>query len=93
MVDIFDRNDDITNVSFKKGNLFEGLPFDDNTFDVVSLNYGICAFSREQWAAVTTEAKRVLKPGCYMINREPGRVVSLYFRIRILQLVFNIICK
>jgi ubiquinone/menaquinone biosynthesis C-methylase UbiE len=75
MVDIFQRKG-IDNLSFIQGNLFDGLPFDDNTVDVVSLNYGICAFSKEQWEAVAKEVNRVLKLGGYFISREPGRLVS-----------------
>lgn len=77
MVDVVQRNDSVKNVSFKQGNLIKGLPFEDNSFDVDSLNFGICAFTREQWLALMKEVNLVLQPGGYVINKEPGILVSL----------------
>lgn len=75
MVDIFQKETKVQNLTFQKGNILKSLPFEDNSFDVVSLNYGILAFTREQWITVIKEIKRVLKEGGYMISREPGRFV------------------
>lgn len=76
LVDNFQRNHEIENVSFQSGNVLKGLPFEDNTFDAISLNFGILAFSRNDWEALTKEVYRVLKPGGYMLSKEPARIVS-----------------
>jgi ubiquinone/menaquinone biosynthesis C-methylase UbiE len=79
-VDIFQRNDDIKNLTLTLGSALDPLPFDDNTFDAVSINYGCLAFNSEQWVTVVKDINRVLKPGGYMLSREPADVVSILGR-------------
>lgn len=72
MCDIFPNNIRPANVSFQVGNVLDGLNFEDNTFDMVSLRFFVLAFRKEEWVGVLKEIRRVLKPGGYMLSIEPG---------------------
>ncbi|KAI7865985.1 S-adenosyl-L-methionine-dependent methyltransferase [Mucor mucedo] len=72
MCDIFPNNIRPANVTFQVGNVLEGLAFEDNSFDMVSLRFFILAFRTEEWAGVLKEIRRVLKPGGFMLSIEPG---------------------
>lgn len=72
MCDIFPNNIRPANVTFQIGNILEGLSFEDNTFDVVNMNFFILAIKREEWGGVLKEIRRVLKPGGFLLSREPG---------------------
>lgn len=47
-------------IEFQKGDA-EALPFDDQNFDVVTINFGMLHFPQPELAVA--EANRVLKPG------------------------------
>lgn len=72
MCDIFPNNIRPANVTFQVGNVLEGLAFEDNSFDMVSLRFFILAFRKEEWAGVLKEIRRVLKPGGFVLSIEPG---------------------
>ncbi|KAI8099111.1 S-adenosyl-L-methionine-dependent methyltransferase [Halteromyces radiatus] len=53
------------NVDFKLANLTAGLPFPDNTFDLVNVRLFILALKQDEWWYILKEIQRVLKPdGC-----------------------------
>ncbi|CAG8519039.1 14492_t:CDS:2 [Gigaspora margarita] len=54
------------NFTFVKANIFEGLPFDDNTFDFVFQRYLVTGYPKEKWPYVLNELVRVLKPGGFL---------------------------
>jgi ubiquinone/menaquinone biosynthesis C-methylase UbiE len=62
-------------VSFKLGNILEGLDYPDNTFDVVHFRFFILAFKKHEWAPILKEIMRVLKPGGYIVSKEAGMLV------------------
>jgi len=72
MCDVFPNNIRPANGTFQIGNVLEGLAFEDNTFDMVNFRMFILAFKTEEWAPVLKEIKRVLKPGGFILSREPG---------------------
>ncbi|KAG0269004.1 hypothetical protein DFQ27_005109 [Actinomortierella ambigua] len=51
------------NCRFQVINAFEGLPFDDNTFDFVYQRFMIMAYPATAWPFVVSELVRVTKPG------------------------------
>jgi ubiquinone/menaquinone biosynthesis C-methylase UbiE len=54
------------NVTFQKQDVLLGLPFEDNTFDLVQMRLFSLAFTRSQWAEALKEAYRVTKPGGFV---------------------------
>ncbi|CAI2185454.1 6682_t:CDS:2, partial [Funneliformis geosporum] len=54
------------NISFVRGNVLEGLPFDDNTFDFVHQRFLVAAIPLNDWQNLVNELVRVLKPGGYL---------------------------
>ncbi|KAI8979010.1 S-adenosyl-L-methionine-dependent methyltransferase [Pilobolus umbonatus] len=54
------------NVEFKKVNILNGLPYEDNTFDVVQMRLFLFAFNKYQWVQSMKEIYRVLKPGGFI---------------------------
>lgn len=54
------------NFKFTVGNLLEGLPFEDNTFDYVYQRLLFLGLNNEGWVKVLSELFRVLKPGGYI---------------------------
>ncbi|RIA87701.1 S-adenosyl-L-methionine-dependent methyltransferase [Glomus cerebriforme] len=54
------------NVNFIQGNILDGLPFEDNTFDFVHQRLLVGAFPLNKWQDVTNELVRILKPGGYL---------------------------
>jgi ubiquinone/menaquinone biosynthesis C-methylase UbiE len=51
------------NFSFVQGNMFEGLPFPDNSFDFVHQRLVIVALPSNQWVRQVQELLRVTRPG------------------------------
>jgi ubiquinone/menaquinone biosynthesis C-methylase UbiE len=76
MCDIFPNNIRPANVKFQVGNVLEGLPFENDTFDMVNFSFFILAFRSEEWSGVIKEIRRVLKPGGFLLSREPGMLVN-----------------
>ncbi|KAI9244942.1 S-adenosyl-L-methionine-dependent methyltransferase [Sporodiniella umbellata] len=54
------------NVNFKCHDATEGLPFPDNTFDLVNMRMLFIALKQHEWPLVYKEIHRVLKPGGYI---------------------------
>ncbi|CAG8577066.1 13658_t:CDS:2, partial [Gigaspora rosea] len=54
------------NFNFVKGNVLEGLPFEDNTFDFVFQRFLVGGYPKEKWPYVINELVRVLKPGGFL---------------------------
>lgn len=83
MCDVFPNNIRPANVQFQICNLLEGLPFPDNTFDIVNFSFFIVAFKSEEWLNILKEIKRVLKPGGYILSREPGMLVNTQLQVHL----------
>jgi len=54
------------NVKFVKGNVLDGLPFKDSTFDYVFIRYLSFGFTEQDWKYVINEVIRITKPGGWM---------------------------
>lgn len=65
------------NVSFQKQDILLGLPFEDNSFDLVQMRLFALAFTRSQWEEALKEAYRVTKPGGYVQLLEAQLVVNI----------------
>lgn len=57
---------------FKQGNVLEGLPFPDNTFDFVHMRLLLFAVPAEHWPRVLRELLRVTRPGGWIESIETG---------------------
>ncbi|KAI8338553.1 S-adenosyl-L-methionine-dependent methyltransferase [Chlamydoabsidia padenii] len=68
--DVFPKGDLPSNVHFQTGDVLKGLPFDDNTFDFISLRLLILAFQVDEWSVALKELYRVLKPGGVIESKE-----------------------
>ncbi|CAG8772121.1 7367_t:CDS:2, partial [Gigaspora margarita] len=62
------------NFSFVKANVFEGIPFEDNTFDFVFQRFLVFGYPEDKWPHVINELVRVLKPGGFIELCEPSLV-------------------
>jgi len=60
------------NYTFVKGNVLEGLPFEDNRFDFVHQRLLVAALPRERWPFVIGELARVTRPGGWVELAECG---------------------
>jgi SAM-dependent methyltransferase len=60
------------NYAFTPGNVLEGLPFADNTFDFTHQRLLITAIPQEQWPVVLGELARVTRPGGWIELAECG---------------------
>ena len=54
------------NFIFIQGNIFDGLPFADDSFDFVFQRLMVGAIPKDKWPFVIKELTRVLKPGGYL---------------------------
>ncbi|CAO3694452.1 unnamed protein product [Rhizopus stolonifer] len=61
--DIFPSKIRPPNVNFQVHDALDGLPFPDNTFDLVNLRMFIISVKKDEWPMVLKEVYRVLKPG------------------------------
>jgi SAM-dependent methyltransferase len=59
-----------SNYTFVTSNLFEGLPFGNNTFDFVHMRLLIMAIPHDQWPQVIRELIRVTQPGGWIESVE-----------------------
>ena len=60
------------NFIFTAGNILEGLPFADQSFDFVHQRLLFSAIPRDRWPAVIQELKRVTRPGGWVELAEVG---------------------
>ncbi|CAO3699569.1 unnamed protein product [Rhizopus stolonifer] len=65
MVDTTNKNLKV-NFQFQIGNILNGLPYADNTFDFVNMRLFVFALCEEQWPAVINELMRVVRQGGIM---------------------------
>lgn len=61
-----------SNYTFTPGNVLEGLPFPDGSFDFVHQRLLITAIPKDRWSAVITELARVTRPGGWIELAECG---------------------
>lgn len=61
-----------SNYSFVQGNVLDGLPFPDASFDFVHMRLLLFAIPADKWPAVTRELVRVTKPGGWLESVETG---------------------
>ncbi|KAG1449366.1 hypothetical protein G6F56_008661 [Rhizopus delemar] len=54
------------NFQLQIGNILNGLPYADNTFDLVNMRLFVFALREEQWPAVINELMRVVRQGGIM---------------------------
>ena len=60
------------NYSFVQGNVLDGLPFPDASFDFVHMRLLLFAIPADRWPAVIRELARVTKPGGWVESVETG---------------------
>ncbi|HEX6544508.1 MAG TPA: class I SAM-dependent methyltransferase [Ktedonobacterales bacterium] len=65
-----------TNYIFTAGNILEGLPFPDQSFDFVHQRLLITAIPRDRWPAVIQELVRVTRPGGWVELAECGQATD-----------------
>lgn len=65
--------------TFTIGNVVEGLPYEDHTFDFVHMRLLVLSLREEEWPLAIKEAVRVTKPGGYLqFVESSGDVSTLY---------------
>jgi len=64
------------NFTFIQANLFDGLPFPNDSFDFVFQRFLVGAIHKDKWPFVVNELTRVLKPGGYLEVKN-ARILSL----------------
>jgi ubiquinone/menaquinone biosynthesis C-methylase UbiE len=60
------------NYTFAQGNVLEGLPFPDDSFDFVHMRLLLFAISADKWPTVARELLRVTRPGGWVESIETG---------------------
>jgi ubiquinone/menaquinone biosynthesis C-methylase UbiE len=60
------------NVTFVQGNVLEGLPFAEGSFDFVHMRLLLFAIPADRWPQVTRELVRVTRPGGWVESVETG---------------------
>ncbi|KAG9305186.1 hypothetical protein G9A89_010694 [Geosiphon pyriformis] len=69
---IFKKNE-FENIKFVQANIFDGLPFEDDTFDFVSMRRLLSCFTMKQLETIILrEIARVIKPGGWLDWTEYG---------------------
>ncbi|KAI8096470.1 S-adenosyl-L-methionine-dependent methyltransferase [Halteromyces radiatus] len=66
MADMFPTTIRPQNVTFDLHNALEGLPYENNSFDLIHMRLLITAWRVEEWSFILKEIYRVLKPGGYV---------------------------
>ncbi|ORE16249.1 S-adenosyl-L-methionine-dependent methyltransferase [Rhizopus microsporus] len=75
MCDVFPTNIRPANVTFQVSNALDGLPFEDNSFDMVNFSLFILALKKDQWLPLMKEIHRILKPGGLFHSREASMLL------------------
>ncbi|CEJ02869.1 hypothetical protein RMCBS344292_16862 [Rhizopus microsporus] len=79
LVDVVDKEAMPKQFTFTIGNVVEGLPYEDNTFDFVHMRLLVLSLREEEWPLAVKEAVRVAKPGGYLqFVESSGDVSTLY---------------
>src|SRR3954453_20173573 len=69
---IFPKSTIPNNIKFFPYNFLEGLPFEDNTFDFIHIQFLIFDITETQWEnLVYQEVARLLKPGGWLEVSDP----------------------
>ena len=76
MVNIVAQKPTPKQFTFRIANVLEGLPYPDNTFDLVHLRLLALALRYDQWPSVIKELLRVTKPGGLIQMMEPDYRVT-----------------
>ncbi|KAJ1551092.1 hypothetical protein HK405_015191, partial [Cladochytrium tenue] len=63
--------DDPPNLVRVRGDVVQGLPFSDATFDLVRQSAMVVTIQRRDWPAAVREMRRVVRPGGYVEMLEP----------------------
>ena len=72
MAPVFPKSTFPSNIEFFQSNFLEGLPYEDNTFDYIHMQFLSCDFAESQWEnIVCKELARVLKPGGWLEICDP----------------------
>lgn len=72
MLPIFPKSTFPSNVEFFQHNFLKGLPYEDNTFDFIHMQFLSYDFTESQWETfVYQELARVLKPGGWLEVCDP----------------------
>ncbi|OZJ01607.1 hypothetical protein BZG36_05472, partial [Bifiguratus adelaidae] len=73
-IDIVDRFPNIhsSNLHFTVGDVRQGLPYSDDTFEFVNQSLMVMAFTDQDWTALMKELRRVCKPGAWVELMEEG---------------------
>ena len=72
MFPIFPQSTYPSNIEFLRHNFLEGLPYEDNSFDFIHMQFLVCDFTELQWETfVYQELARVLKPGGWLEICDP----------------------
>ncbi|RUP48624.1 hypothetical protein BC936DRAFT_144282 [Jimgerdemannia flammicorona] len=64
------------NATFIRANILSGLPFEDDTFDLVHMKQMNLAYQKEEWPKVLDEIFRVTKPGGFAQLTEIGSILT-----------------
>ncbi|PHZ09360.1 S-adenosyl-L-methionine-dependent methyltransferase [Rhizopus microsporus ATCC 52813] len=79
LVDVTDKETMPKQFVFTIGNVVEGLPYEDNTFDFVHMRLLVLSLREEEWPLAIKEAVRVTKPRGYLqFVESSGDVSKLY---------------
>ncbi|KAG1152480.1 hypothetical protein G6F37_008659 [Rhizopus arrhizus] len=71
IVDVTNKNLKIDQFTFNFGNVIQGLPYEDNTFDFVQMRLFTAALRKEEWPIALKEIIRLTKPGGMIQLMEP----------------------
>lgn len=63
IVDAVEETAKLNGFTFNYGNVVQGLPYADNTFDLVHIRFLVLALREDQWPMAIQELVRVTKPG------------------------------
>ncbi|KAI9276427.1 S-adenosyl-L-methionine-dependent methyltransferase [Sporodiniella umbellata] len=63
IVDVVNKNVQLQQFTFQQGNVVKGLPYEDNSFDLVHIRLLVYALRKEEWPLAIKEAIRITKPG------------------------------
>jgi ubiquinone/menaquinone biosynthesis C-methylase UbiE len=64
------------NYAFAAGNVFEGIPFSDGSFDFVHMRLLFTAIPADRWQSVINELGRVVRPGGWVESVESGNLLN-----------------
>ncbi|CEJ00723.1 hypothetical protein RMCBS344292_14772 [Rhizopus microsporus] len=88
MVDVINRKTMPEQLRFCTGNVVEGLPYADNTFDFVHMRLFVLALRSDEWPKAIKEILRVTKPGG--IVQLPKETDNLFYKAN---KALHIICQ